>query len=122
MRPIDLQDLVGSMSHGDWVGIPDLDPDRVAGLIRSTPNIVIAPMHAMIGSNPDPVVSGVALGVFLSNQTSRRVITSLQRHGIGSRIFIPTKIPAEGIVYVEDYIIAVPSMRFSSHAVMAIRQ
>lgn len=122
MRPIDLQELVASLSHGDWIGIPGLDPDRVAGLLRTTPNIVIAPLHAMNNGMMEPVASGVAIGCFHAHTTSNRIVTCFQRHPIGSQIFVPTKIRAEGITYIEDYVIAVPSMRFSSHAVLAIRK
>lgn len=122
MNPTELLDVAQSLSHGDWCGVPDLDPDHVAGMLRNIPNLVIAPMHVMSNGQLNPIVSGVAIGAFHGQTTSNRTVQAFRRAAIGSRIFLPTKFLAEGIVCVDGYVVAVPSMRFSSHAVLALRQ
>jgi hypothetical protein len=109
------------MTTGDWIGIPGIDPIRLAGLLRQIPNVVLSPLRAMACGMTEPVATAIAIGGFLSKKTAGVLIRELQHHPIGSQIFVPTKIQAEGITYMEDYVIAVPEYYFGSHAVLAIR-
>lgn len=69
----------------------------------------------------EPVATAIAIGGFVSKKTAGVLIRELQHHPIGSKIFVPKKIQAEGITYMEDYVIAGPEYYLGSHAVLAIR-
>ena len=109
------------MKTEDWIGVPGIDPVRLAGLLRQIPNIVLSPLHAMSCGMTEPVATAIAIGGFVSKKTDDILIKDLQNHPFGSQIFVPTRIRADGITYIEDYVIAVPEYYFGSHAVLAIR-
>jgi hypothetical protein len=121
MRPNDLNSLISAMIDGDWIGIPHIDPVWLAGHLRKVTDIILSPLNAIACGRSEPVATAVAKGGFYPNKTNSSIIEELRRHPIGSQIFVPTRIRADGITYRDDYVIAVPDYYFGSHAVLAIR-
>ena len=110
------------MSHGDWIGLPDVHMDGLGELVRSHPNLVIAPMLAWHEVATQPACTGIAIGCFHAAQTSNRTMIAFSRLPQGSRMISSTRASLQGVTWLDGFVIAVPSMRFSSHAYMAKRQ
>lgn len=122
LKPQAIISLVESLSHGDWIGLPDVHADGLGEVVKSQPNLVIAPMIAWHQVSVQPHCTGIAIGCFHAVQTSNRTMVAFGRLPAGSRMLSSTTASIPGVVWVEGFVIAVPSMRFSSHAYMARKE
>lgn len=118
-----INSLVEPLSHGDWVGVPNASVADVVSLTGIHPSVVVAPMIFIGGSGYGSQSTGVAIGMFHATTTTNRLVQALLRSPSGFNLIIPSAVTGyPSIQEVEPVVVAVPSMRFSSHASLIMKQ